>query len=841
MPIQFCNCEIDPDRLVLNRDGKRQPIEPQALKVLLLLIENRGRVVSRDELLNEIWGHQFVSDSTLSSTIKSARKAVADDGTRQAVIRTVRGVGYEFVAAMVDPPDVSPDPPRLTRAEPAGQSSALIGRDQVVTEIVNALKQHRLVTLVGPGGVGKTSLAAVVRERINTDYVDGTVQVELVRLTRPDSIIDACATALQVSVRREGTLRNALLEFLQARRLLLVFDNCEHLIEAVGNLAADILREAPRVTVLATSREAMGIRAERVWHIEPLSVDSESSSHESKPSVEALMAIPAVQLFTERAQAADPYFALNEDNAAIVQELCARLDGMPLAIELAASRTRAIGVSEIVRRLDERFRLLGRSRGGDDPRHRTLRDTVQWSFDLLEPQEKQLFLRLGVFSGQFDLDAATAVCAAGADTEFDTIDQLSRLVERCMVAVRHPHSGTARYELLDTMRSFGRQMLSSTEVDELRLRHGRFHRDLSRRVRRQLHSQDEYRACQQAHGAYEDLRQAFKNAVDADDCAAAIEIVCNLSEYVMRSMRYEVLGWADRVTGLSNANEQPEIATIYGLRAYAAWIRGEFQLAIQLGDQAEQLAGPSVDAPDLIERVRSNVYFVLGNTEGGRAATIKQLALAEESGQPSRIIHARYMQAIVLACLGDSEHARRHATEALSEAQRAGSPTDIASAYVAQGFSAATSVAALEAFAKADDMAKRAGNRWLCTFARTERGSLLLRQGNLEQARTMLAEAVDIWFRAGEWSQQWLTLTSCIVALQEMQKLELAARAIGALESRCVLGAPPVDSDLSERAKEAVVRLKKKLGEDHYFELTRQGAESSVGALLREIHSNLSA
>ena len=407
----FGNCELDIERVVFRRDGEVQHIEPQVFGVLTVLVRERGRVVTKEELLDQVWGDRFVSESALTTRIKSARQAAGDDGSRQAVIRTVHGRGYEFVAEVdevEEPGDRIPGAP--TDASPAarsalpGQLHSLIGREDLLKELRGELDSTRLITLVGPAGVGKTALAYELTRSVEGRFPDGVFAVEFVRVVDPDATVEALATAIGVHVRQDGSLEDAVVDTLRDREVLLLLDNCEHLVEQVGAVVDRIVRSAPLVQVIATSRESLAVPGEQVWPVDPLTVATGGEQ-----PLDVVLDTPAVALFVERAKAADPRFELAESNVDAVVEICRRLDGVPLAIELAAARTLAIDVNDIAARLNERFRLLKGVRRGTDPRHQTLQDAVRWSYDLLDDDEQVLFAEISVFSVRFDLDAAEAV------------------------------------------------------------------------------------------------------------------------------------------------------------------------------------------------------------------------------------------------------------------------------------------------------------------------------------------------------------------------------------------------------------------------------------------------
>ena len=481
---------MDLARIVLRRDGQEVKLEPKAFDVLAYLVQRRGAVVRKEELLDQIWGDRFVSESALTTRIKAVRQAVDDDGNRQAIIRTVHGKGYEFIAEVTTAPGAvaAAGSPRPTIAGLGTAIQPLIGRESLMALLVDALATHRLITLVGPGGVGKTSLGLELARTAATDYSDGVHVVELVSVVDEEATSAAFATAIDVNLRRSSSIDDAIAEMLRPRNSLLLLDNCEHLIEPVAALVSRILSEAPSVSVVATSREPLAVAGEQVWSVEPLSTAADRRCRakrcwRSRPS----------RCSSHGARSADPTFVLDDATAPVIVEICRRLDGIPLAIELAAARARAIGVAEIARRLDERFGLLKAMRRGSDPRHRTMHDAISWSYDMLESDEQELFIALSVFAGSFDLGSAEAMCPTG-----DALDLLTRLTERSMLSVRPEAGGSTRYELLETLREYGRTRLGDERALELFAAHAVHFAAESATVAQELCGPDEARAMARA-------------------------------------------------------------------------------------------------------------------------------------------------------------------------------------------------------------------------------------------------------------------------------------------------------------------------------------------------------
>jgi predicted ATPase/class 3 adenylate cyclase len=336
-------------------------------------------------------------------------------------------------------------------------TTSFIGREKEKAEIKQAVNTHRLITLTGSGGTGKTRLSLQVAAELLDQFADGVWLVELAPLTDPSLIPQTILSALEASEPQDKTITQALIERVRGKKLLLILDNCEHLIEAIAKLAETLLSNAPELTIIASSREALGVQGEMSWHVPSMSLPDAKHSM----SLDELSRLESVRLFTERAVLAKPRFQLTKDNASFVAQICSRLDGIPLAIELAAARVRALSVDQIAARLDDRFHLLTGGARTALPRQQTLRAMIDWSFNLLSEQEKQLLRRLAVFVGGWTLEAAEQVCVQERG-EFDVLDLLTHLVDKSLVNMEES-SDYVRYRMLETTRQYAREMLMMSE------------------------------------------------------------------------------------------------------------------------------------------------------------------------------------------------------------------------------------------------------------------------------------------------------------------------------------------------------------------------------------------
>jgi predicted ATPase len=396
----------------------------------------------------------------------------AEDGTTAPARLTDEGSRRLRAVEPVEATITPPTPKRLPHNLPL-ELSSFIGREREVAEVKTLVSNNRLLTLTGSGGCGKTRLALAAASEVVEEFEDGTWWVALASLSEPDLLPQTVAAALGVREAQGHSLREALVEHLQNNNLLLVLDNCEHLIDACAALSDTLLHSCPGLHMLVTSREALGIAGERIWLVPSLSVPD----LDSLPSLEEFGRYGAVRLFVERAAAVASTFELTERNALSVARVCRQLDGIPLAIELAAVRARVLSLQQIALRLENSLRLLVTQSRTADPRHRTLTAVIDWSHGLLSGRERALFRRLSVFAGGWTLEAAEEVCAGEGIEKNEVLDLVTHLLDKSLVLVdvRQRGGEEARYRLLETVKQYGAQKLKeSGEEPEIRRRHAVF-------------------------------------------------------------------------------------------------------------------------------------------------------------------------------------------------------------------------------------------------------------------------------------------------------------------------------------------------------------------------------
>lgn len=451
----FGQFELFPDRRLLMCSGRSLPLGSRAFDLLVALVKRAGHVVRKDELMAAAWPDTAVDDTSLRAHIAALRKVFGEDPTAPRFITNVPGRGYCFVAPVTDPPAaltaVTEFPPLAAKRPLPLLAGRVIGRSASVEAIAGDVERHRLVTITGTGGIGKTTVALQVAATVAPRFADHVAFVDLGAVSEDAMVASALAAALGYPVNSDEPLTE-LAASLHDQRVLVVLDNCEHVIEGATALA-EALREAPGVHVLATSREILRASGEWVRRLPALGLPS--APDDSRTAADALL-FPAIELFVERAADRLGGYDLTDVHAPVVAEICRKLDGIALAIELAASRVDTMGLPELALSLDDCLGVLTQGRRTALPRHRTLRATFAWSYQLLPRPEQAVFRRLAVFNGSFTLAAARAV-AAGGDVSGAAVDECVRsLVTKSLVAA-DVQQASVRFRLLATSRAFARE------------------------------------------------------------------------------------------------------------------------------------------------------------------------------------------------------------------------------------------------------------------------------------------------------------------------------------------------------------------------------------------------
>jgi predicted ATPase/DNA-binding winged helix-turn-helix (wHTH) protein len=449
------------ERTLLDAKGPVR-ISSRALDILIVLVDHAGELVSKEQLIARAWPNTRVEENNLRVHIGSLRKLLGDNPAGVSYLATVPGRGYSFVAPVeresVEPLLATVSASVTTAALPA-PLTRLIGRAETLVTLLSRMRKQRLVTIVGPGGMGKTTVALAMADRLSRCFEDQACFVDLSPLADPQLLPSALASMFGMPSRSEDPL-SGLLAFLRDKRMLIVLDSCEHLVEVAANMAEALLRGAPGIRVLATSREPLGVEGEWVERLAPLGIP-ESPGELTAPQARAF---PAIQLLVERAAASTEGFKLSDEDVPAALEICQKLDGLPLAIELAAARVGLFGIPGLATRLNDPLSVLTCGRRTASPRHKTLRATLDWSYETLTADEQVVLRRLGIFGGEFTLDSATTVASSADVASVDVPELVATLVAKSLV-MASLRDGAASYRLLDTTRAYAREnLLQSPDV-----------------------------------------------------------------------------------------------------------------------------------------------------------------------------------------------------------------------------------------------------------------------------------------------------------------------------------------------------------------------------------------
>ena len=511
----------------------------------------------------------------------------------------------------------------LTNNLPSLQLTSFIGRTREMAEIKALFSTARLVTLMGPGGTGKTRLALQVAADLLEQFPNGIWLAELAPLADPALVPQTVATVFGVREQPGRALLDSLVDYLRARELLLVLDNCEHLVEASAHLAHNLLRGCPKLRILATSREALSTAGEVPYRVPPLA----RPDPRRVVALEGLTQFDAARLFMERAVLNNPAFVVTDTNAPAVAQVCHRLDGIPLAIELAAARVKVLSVEQIAQRLDDRFRLLTGGRRTGLAHQQTLRATVDWSYDLLSEAEQLLFRRLSVFAGGFTLEAAEAVCAGEGIGEFDVLDLVARLVDKSLALTEELH-GDIRYRLLETIRHYSRERLQeSGEANLVRRRHLDWYLALAERAEPELRGPEQITWLDRLEIDHDDLRAALEwSKMEDASGEMGVRLAGALYRFWgLRGYLSEGRNWLDAVLAISNGGPRPRIKALHGA-GVLAYYQGAYDQATMLCEEALVLSKGLGD-----ERAIAATLTILGNVARNRGEYARAAQLYEES------------------------------------------------------------------------------------------------------------------------------------------------------------------------------------------------------------------
>ncbi|QIO31258.1 ATP-binding protein [Bradyrhizobium sp. 1(2017)] len=641
---------VTPHERLVTRDGVALALGAKAFDILIALTSRPNQVVSKWDLMALVWPGLTVEEASLRFHIAALRKALGDGKDGARYITTLSGRGYCFVAP-ISQADISSQrraAPRmdLSPVKLPNRLQRMVGRDDAIAAISDRLITSRFVTIAGPGGVGKTAVAVAIAHDLLETFADAAHFVDLAALSDPDLVITSILLMLGLPAQADDPLP-ALLAHVRDKKMLLILDNCEHVIAAVAPLAAEIFQAAPQVHILATSREALRVEGEQVYRLAPLAVPPDGSGL----TVAAARTYPALQLFLERATASGAQIALDDANAAIITGICRKLDGMALAIELAAGRVEAYGLEQTAMLLDERLNLLWQGQRTAPPRQKTLQATLDWSYELLSDTERLVLRRLAVFAGHFTIDAALEVVPDECADRSHLFDAIDSLVAKSMVAPR-PIGAMMRYRLLDTTRAY---LLETAPGDAaLAARHATYYRQW-----------------------LEQAGSTWATVPSADERAIHFSALHNVRA---------ALDWCFGPDG--------NLGVGIALVAAAAPIFLAMSLLIECrrwSERALLAMGPtsqgSAEEMHIQAALGLTLMFTRGGSEAARTALSRSLALAEARGDQTNQLQLLGRMHIFHERMGEFDAALGYAQQSLIVAEALGDAASIALAHSLLGVS----------------------------------------------------------------------------------------------------------------------------------------------------------
>jgi predicted ATPase len=686
------------------------------------------------------------------------------------------------------------------------QTTSFIGRESELIEIEAAVRAHRLVTLTGMGGVGKTRLGLEIAVRLAGEFPDGVWLFELAAVSDPAAVPDAVAAVLGITQQPGKSVSDSVAAAQEGRVRLFVFDNCEHVLDASADLVEAILAQSGTVRVLATSREGLGVANEQVWPVSSLDVDAGVDSS-------------AVTLFTERARAVAPHFSTLDEVDAVV-EICGRLDGIPLAIELAASRMASMTATEVRDRLDHRFRLLVGSRRGSG-RHQTLRHAVAWSYDLLSEGEKSLLVQCSVFAGGFDLESACAVAGSDDFDDYTVLDLLDALVRKSLL-VADRSAGRTRYSMLETIRQFAEEQLAASgEANTVRSAHARYFAGREADIMAVWDSARQREAYTWFTAELANLRTAFRWAAEHSDLDTAAAITTYAGFLGVMIETFEPATWAEELIEAARAVDHPRLAALY-VMASQCYTTERIEEAVQYCDAGQIILGANPDAlPYSIESMLGGPYTYFGRPD--RWVEVSRAQLAQRRGNP---VNVRACLVFGLVMTGSAEEAVAAANGLIESAEATGNPFVVSFALTAYGFAFRDTdpVIAVDAFRRGLGIAQDSDNPFTESILALNLARLEAERADPLAALDHITLAIRNYHDSGNTSTMRSPLAVLVVLFDRLGRYEPSATIAGfALSTLTALAFPEITT--------AIAHLRDVLGDQTYESLAGKGETMTTAAI----------
>src|SRR5882724_2712675 len=597
--LQFGPFELSSKERLLRREGEVLPLGSRALDILIYLAGRPGEVISKQELIDHVWPDVTVEEGSIRVHVAAIRKALGDGQFGNRYIANIKGRGYSFVGNVVSRAGGTESANARLRQQgrlPL-RPTMMIGRETVVSEVSDKLRGERFVTLLGPGGIGKTTIALAVGRAVAEAFGGKVHFIDLESLGDPRHVAGAVATSLGLALKSKDPGLE-LVDLIRSQKLLIILDSCEHVIEAVALLAEQLYQETEQVHLLTTSRELLKVEGEHCCRVLPLDVPPDGPEQ----TAHAVLRYPAAQLFIRRVAARAGGVVLTVKEASFVAEMCRKLDGIPLAIELAAGQVAVLGIKNTVARLMSRLELLNLSHRTAVPRHRTLKATLDWSYDLLSDAERIVLRRIAPFVGHFTLESARYVAGEQSSVDAEIFDAIAGLVEKSLIVTRLD-DGQQRYRLLDTTRAYAFGKLEEhDELDVISGRHAKYVAEFLESQREMMLALPRARRT----AAYSDQLSNIRAALEwsfgphGDDEIATRLAAASAQVFLELSLLIEFQAWAERAIarlGTRNQNSRRAMEIYASLPLVLMHtegndqrVRASFSRALEIATNQEDLA-----------------------------------------------------------------------------------------------------------------------------------------------------------------------------------------------------------------------------------------------------------
>lgn len=742
--------QLDPEARVLTQGGVPMALGARGVAVLAALVSRPNQYMSKAAIMDEAWPGLVVEDGNLAVQISLVRRALALVPGGEGWIETLARRGYRFVGPVIERAGRSGHGTvadrGITNLPQALQS--FVGRERELAAIKRLLPGTRLLTLTGTGGIGKTRLALQVASEVRDAYRGAIWFVDLAPLVDPGLVPSAMAQVLGVAESTGQPLVKTLSDHLRTREVLLILDNCEHVLTSCANLAGTLLREAAGLTLLATSREPLRIGAEQTYLLDALPLPDPNTN------AQTIARSDSVQLFVERARQHRPRFDLREERAQVVAEICVRLDGIPLALELAAARIGVLPVDQILRLLGQRFRLLTSGSRSELPRHQTLRALLDWSFDLLDEAEKHLFARLSVFPGGWTLAAAEAVCAGEPIGKEEVVYLLIAIVEKSLVLASEDGD---RYRMLETVRQYAREKLTESGSEALREQHRDYFLALAEEAAQQLRGPEQAAWLRRLEDDHDNLRAGLEWSFMQASVVEGLQLCGSLARFWMDHAHFaEGREWCARMLTLPGAEKRTlDRARALDSGGVLAYFQGDYAAARGMHEESLAIAREQGNRRRVASSLAclSSVAFEQGDDIASRALQEENLAILRELGNRNGIATALNNLGHVSAVQGDIAAARALYEESLAIGRELGNRAHIAVALgsLATVASQQGEISFAEAlFRESLTIARELGNRYVMARALSGLGEVAVVRGEFATAQALHGESLAIGRELGD-------------------------------------------------------------------------------------------